>query len=87
MKTPSPPLSRASVADQFRSQIERAEADGTPRGDMTLRLTFSDASALKRDPNLPLADIHFAEGTMRFLGVRVEQGGVAVSALDRPAAE
>jgi hypothetical protein len=48
---------------------------------MVLRLTLGDASALRRDPAIPLADLSFAGGDMRYLGVRVESGGVAESTL------
>jgi hypothetical protein len=50
---------------------------------MTLRLTLSDVTALKRDRDLPVADISFTGGVMRYLGVKVEQGGVPESVLDR----
>lgn len=52
------------------------------RVDMTLRLTKGDSDLLKRDPGLPMSDISFTNGVMRFLGVRVEQGGVVESELD-----
>jgi hypothetical protein len=52
------------------------------RADMTLQLTFSDAQQLKRDSSLALADISFTDGVMRFVGVKVEQGGVTVSTLN-----
>jgi hypothetical protein len=48
---------------------------------MTLRLTLSDASLLKRDPTLAVTDIGFVDQTMRFLGVVIEEGGVAQSEL------
>ncbi|MBV9993796.1 MAG: hypothetical protein JO127_01160 [Caulobacteraceae bacterium] len=83
MNAPPLPPRRLSPAVQFRGEIERAEADGVARDDMTLRLTFGDASQLKRDVSVPLADISFTKGVMRFLGVKVTQGGVAVSVLER----
>lgn len=49
---------------------------------MTLRLTLNDVNALKRDRDLPVSDLSFTGGVMRFLGVRVEQGGVPQSFLD-----
>ena len=52
------------------------------REEMTLKLTKGDADLLKRDPGLQVSDISFAGGVMRFLGVRVEQGGVTESELD-----
>lgn len=69
------------MADRFRDDIEKAEAQGVARDDMTLHLTLSDVSQLKRDPNLAVADVSFAGGTMQYLGVKIEQGGVAVSVL------
>jgi len=48
---------------------------------MLLRLTFGDVNQLKRDTSLAVDDISFAGRIMRFLGVRIEQGGVAESVL------
>ena len=81
----SVPARRGPPARVFRTQIEAAEADGVDRNDMTLRLTLSDVTALKRDRDLPVADISFAGGVMRYLGVKIEQGGIAESILDRGA--
>ena len=72
-------------APRFRTQIDAAIADGVNLSDMTLRLTLSDVTALKRDRDLPVADISFAGGVMRYLGVKVEHGGVTESVLDRGA--
>jgi hypothetical protein len=77
-----PPCSRPAVL--FRTQIERAEAVGAKRQAMTLRLTHGDVSQLKRDRGLAVEDISFADGVMRFLGVKVEEGGVIVSELVTP---
>jgi len=76
------PVRRGPPATVFRKQIETAEAGGARRDDMTLRLTLNDVTALKRDRALPVTDISFAGGVMRYLGVRIEQGGVAESVLD-----
>jgi hypothetical protein len=84
MTKPSPTTRRASAAVHLRQEIEKAEAEGVSRDSMTLRLTYGDVYQLKRDPDLPLADISFADGVMRYLGVKVEQGGVAESSLQRP---
>jgi hypothetical protein len=85
MKTPSPPtLASHAPAVQFRAEIEKAEADGVARDTLLLRLTIGDANKLKRDNSLAVTDISFADGVMWFLGVKTEQGGVAVSALQRP---
>ena len=84
MARPPPPSPlRASPDSRFRGQIQAAVADGVAPEDMTLRLTLRDASLLSRDPKIPVADISFAGGVMRFLGVRVEQGGVPASVLER----
>jgi len=82
MKSPSSPARRAVAAIHFRNEIEKAEAAGVARKDMTLRLTLSDVNQLRRDANLALTDISFTGGVMRYLGVKVEQGGVAESVLD-----
>jgi hypothetical protein len=79
---PGPTVSRASPATVFRKQIEAAVMEGAVVEDMTLRLTLGDAHKIKRDTSLALEDISFADGQMRFLGVKVEQGGVPASALD-----
>ncbi len=81
---------RLSAAAQFRAEIEKAEAAGALREDMSLHLTLNDVTELKRDRTLPLDDISFAGGTMRYLGVKIVQGGVSASILhqtdasDRP---
>lgn len=86
MARPPPTIARrAAPGALFKAQIEAAEAEGAHREEMTLRLTLNDVTALKRDRTLPLADISFAGGVMRYLGVKVEQGGVAESVLDRGA--
>ena len=86
MSAPRPIPRRASAAIHFRSEIEKAEAGGVARTDMTLELTLSDASELKRDRGLPVADISFAGGVMTYLGVKVVQGGVVTSVLNCTAA-
>jgi hypothetical protein len=72
---------RASAAQHFRIEIEKAETAGVPREDMSLHLTLNDVNQLKRDRSLPVTDISFAGGTMRYLGVKVVQGGSSVSVL------
>jgi hypothetical protein len=84
MKPELAPSGRRSPAGRLREQIERAEASGLRRKQMMLRLTHADASLLKRDPELAMSDISFADGVMRFLGVKVEAGGVTVSELVTP---
>ena len=78
-----PPPAGGSPDQRFRGQIEAALAEGVACEDMTLRLTLRDSTLLARDPKTPLADISYAGGVMRFLGVKVEKGGVDASALDR----
>ncbi|HET6970566.1 MAG TPA: hypothetical protein VFH92_05520 [Phenylobacterium sp.] len=82
-KLPPPSRPIGSPDSRFRNLIEAALADGATPEDMTLRLTLRDASLLSRDPTIPVADISYVGGAMRFLGVRIEKGGVADSVLDR----
>lgn len=81
MKSSSPKARLQDAASYFRTKIEKAEAAGVARDDMILRLTLSDVSRLRRDRNLAVTDISFVDGVMRFLGVRVDEGGVAASVL------
>jgi len=83
MRPPVKPAARKSPAVRFRAEIEQAVADGFACEDMRLRLTLGDASLLKRDPSLAVSEISFADGSMRFLGVRIEEGGVERSELIR----
>lgn len=78
---------RASVAERFRGQIERAAAEGVCMDDLALHLTLGDVEQLKRDRAVPVADISFIGGVMRYLGVPVVKGGVAASVLRRPEAD
>jgi hypothetical protein len=48
---------------------------------MVLLLTHRDLAELKRDRDVPVADISFAGGVMRYLGVLVKVGGISESAL------
>jgi hypothetical protein len=82
MKPPQTSPRRAAAAAHFRTKIEEAEAGGAARDAMTLRLTLTDASQIKRDPSVPLEAISFTDGEMRYLGVKVVQGSVTTSALD-----
>lgn len=81
----SAPRPAGPPAPRFRTQIEAAVAEGVKLNDMTLRLTLTDLTKLKRDPSVPVSDISFKGGVMRYLGVKVEQGGVTESVLDRGA--
>lgn len=80
--TGSPVHAAAPTADRFRAEVARALADGAGPGDLVLRLTRSDVNRLLRDREMPLGDIHFADGVMQFLGVTVQQGGVETSVLE-----
>lgn len=84
MKSPPRISRRVTPAVHFRDEIEKAEAAGLAREDMTLRLTLADVSKLKRDASLAVADISFSDGAMWFLGVKVEAGGVPESVLKHP---
>jgi hypothetical protein len=75
---------RLSPGERFRHEIEKAVEAGADVDDMTLRMTLGDANKLRRDPTLALADISFGGGVMRYLGVKVEQGGVDTSILVTP---
>jgi hypothetical protein len=70
-----------STGLRFRSEIEKAETAGVLREDMTLHLTLRDVAGLKRDRDLPVTDISFVGGVMRYLGVAIVQGDVSESAL------
>ena len=78
------PAPRLSVANTFRQQIEGALAEGVKPDEMTLHLTLGDAHRIKGDHELAIEDVNFAGGVMRFLGVKVEQGGVTASSLELP---
>jgi hypothetical protein len=67
---------------QLRQWIAAAELKGHVARDMLLRLTRSDAAALKRHPDVAVHEVSFASGEMRFMGVRVQEGGVTSSVLE-----
>ena len=75
-------VARGPRAIDFRKAIEQAEQEGATREELVLRLTLSDSANLKRDRSVPLEDISFGGGNMRFMGVRVATGGVTVSILE-----
>jgi hypothetical protein len=83
MAKPPPRPVHKSPGEAFRDAIEAAKAEGADVDAMTLKLTHGDVLKLKRDPQIPLADISFARGVMRYLGVKIEQGGVPASTLVR----
>ena len=87
MKTPPPPARRPSVAERFRTEIASASAEGVDLHNLALHLTLGDVELLKRDRALPVTDISFTGGTMRYLGVKVVKGNVGASELRRQVAE
>jgi hypothetical protein len=83
---PLPPRAPASVKPQppgqkFRAAIEQARQEGIDTDALLLRLTLGDVSRLKRDPDISVGEISFEDGAMRFLNVKVAEGGVDASAL------
>jgi hypothetical protein len=78
---------RPTVGARFRSEIEQAAAEGVCLGDMALHLTLGDVEQLKRDRAIPVPDISFAGGTMKYLGVTIVKGDVALSVLRRRLAD
>lgn len=81
---------------RFSREIRDAVAAGAQPDDMQLNLTLMDASKIKRDREIAVEDVSFADGRMRYLGVSVVEGGARSSALfttaeaaaaDRPAPE
>ena len=83
---PAPPVKPLPPRERFRAEIERATLDGAAPDALLLRLTLGDAAKLRRDPNLSLADLSFADGEMRYLGVKVSEGGTDASVLVLPEA-
>lgn len=82
-KTPPPQQNQAARVKQVRGWIAAAEHDGLVASELLLRLTSGDAAALKRNPQVAVHEITFNSGEMRFLGVKVQEGDVAVSVLER----
>jgi hypothetical protein len=79
---PSPsgrPAVTLTPAEEFRAAIGAALAQGADASAMQLHLTLRDESSLRRDRTVPLEDIRYMDGEMRFLGVKVTSG--ATSAL------
>jgi hypothetical protein len=83
------PFTRAggpSIGD-MRLAIAAALEGGTPISDLRLRVTRRDEAQIKRSPDVSLDEVSFAGGEMRFLGVKVITGSIAVSMLDLNGAE
>jgi hypothetical protein len=79
-KPASPPAPPAAL---FKRRIQDALTEGTAVADLTLRLTLGDARRLRRDSEVPLEAISYHDGAMHFLGVKVVEGGVEASVLER----
>ena len=75
-------ISRKRI-QKIRDMIAAAERDGETAATMLLHLTLGDASELKRDRSVGVHEISFRDGEMRVLGVKVTEGGISVSKLDR----
>jgi hypothetical protein len=85
-ESPMPPQNRPPPrplppGQRFKPQIEKALANGFDSASLVLQLTFTDAAKLKRDPNISLEDLSFRGGEMRYLGVKVVEGGADASSL------
>ena len=85
---PPPPTPKLLPPGQrFRSEIEKATADGAVISALMLKLTLSDAAKLRRDPSIETEAISFTDGQMRYLGVRVVEGDITTSKLLTRSAE
>ncbi len=80
-RPPPPPPKLLPPGQRFRSEIEKAMADGAMLSALMLKLTLSDAAKLRRDPSIETEAISFADGQMRYLGVRVVEGDITTSTL------
>jgi hypothetical protein len=79
--TPSPPT-EADRIQRMRDWVIDAERQGAQKSDLLLRLTHRDVATIKRHPSVRSNEVAFEPEGMRFLGVRVAEGGVAVSLLE-----
>ena len=77
---------RAPDIADLRTAIDKAETQGIDRGDMLLHLTLRDESVIKRSRSVGVDEISFADGEMRFIGVRVVVTTDAMSSLEAPVA-
>jgi hypothetical protein len=71
---------RMGAAD-FRKAIDEASRAGVDKDHMVLWLTLRDEAVLKRDRSVKIDEIGFANGEMRFCGVKVAHSGLEASAL------
>ena len=77
-------LRAPDIAD-LRLAIDKAETQGIDRGDILLHLTLRNESVIKRSRSVGIDEISFADGQMRFVGVRVVVTSDAMSSLEAPA--
>ncbi len=80
-RPPPPPPKLLPPGQRFRSEIEKATADGAVLSALMLKLTLSDAAKLRRDPSIETDAISFIDGQMRYLGVKVREGDITTSTL------
>lgn len=64
-------------AEQHGAAIRAALAGGADASALRLHLTRRDEDKLRRDPRVAMEDIRYADGEMRFLGVKVVSGEVS----------
>jgi hypothetical protein len=83
-KAQATPPSGPNIAD-LRTAIDRAETSGIDRGDMLLHLTFRDEAMIKRSRSVGVDEVSFADGQMRFMGVKVVVASGGASSLEAPA--
>lgn len=76
-----PTTSRENIL-ALQAQIREAVAGGANAESLTLRMTWRDEAGLRRNSELPVEAISYANGEMRFWGVKVEKGGVETSVLE-----
>jgi hypothetical protein len=78
---PPPPEPPPAPGKKFKAAIEQARLEGIDPSALVLRLTLGDVSRLKRDRGIAAEEITFADGEMRYLGVKVVGGDIETSAL------
>ena len=63
-----PPVAKPLLppGERFRSAIEEAKEGGIAPSAMLLQLTHTDAAKLRRDQSIPVHDLSFADGAMRY---------------------
>ncbi|HZC15556.1 MAG TPA: hypothetical protein VE309_02235 [Caulobacteraceae bacterium] len=84
-KTQTSTTPRAPDIGDLRSAIDKAETQGIARDDMLLHLTLRDESMIKRSRSVGVDEVSFADGQMRFVGVKVVAASGGTSSLEAPA--